>query len=137
MGDPSRRRHLLPAAIQKSKLSYLFSEIVDDLYPGGRVKLWTFDFYQSFILFFMAYWAVLYMHYMSQYLFLLSLSTPIFGFRPDVHQVVFKYSSSSLSLIAEIGIVADGSNRCNDHFLSFMFTLYDLWKNFQSSQDHF
>merc|ERR1711991_1151599 len=76
MGDPSRRRHLLPAAIQKSKLSYLFSEIVDDLYPGGRVKLWTFDFYQSFILFFMAYWAVLYMHYMSQYLFLLSLSTP-------------------------------------------------------------
>lgn len=108
VGDPSRRRHLLPSAVQKTKLRYLFSEIVDDILPGDLGRLWTFDVYVAYILLITAYWAVLYLHYIYQYLFLLSLNTPIFGFRPDLFQIVFKYSSSSLPLLSEIGIVTMG-----------------------------
>ena len=58
VGDPSRRKHLLPSAIFKTKIKYLFTEVFLDLYQGGRTRLFTFDFYVSYFIFLVALWVI-------------------------------------------------------------------------------
>ena len=108
IGDPARRRHLLPAALQRTKIRYLLTEIFIDLYPGGRQKLWTFDFFVAICMFVIAYWIIIFIHYIFQYAFLLQLSIPTYGFHAEFYQITFKYSSASIPLSHEVGIVIVG-----------------------------
>ena len=47
-------------------------------------------------------------HYLSQYLYLKSLDIPVFSFQIDIHQIVYKYSSASISFASEIGVISLG-----------------------------
>lgn len=56
----------------------------------------------------MALWFRIYVHYLAEYLYLLSLQTPTYNFIPFILYISYKYMSISISVGAEIGVVAAG-----------------------------
>lgn len=107
--DPTRHRHLMPGAVSRSKIRYLTLELFGDLFPSSAGSI---EFYLTIALYLFALWMRGYAHYVAQYLFLLSTTTPIFAFELQVLQIQFKYGSTSLSDSSEVGIVAAGPLGC-------------------------
>ncbi len=103
--DPTRSKHLMPGAISRSKVRYMLLELFGDLFP---MNYGTFDFYLSVFCYVFALWMRIYIHYLSQYLYILGVGTPVYDFHLDVLQMFFKYSSLSISDATEVAIVAIG-----------------------------
>lgn len=68
VADPTSRKHLIPGAIAASKLRYLSQELFGDLVP---TSFGTFEFYMTVLLYLFTFWMRIYVHYLSQYLFIL------------------------------------------------------------------
>lgn len=103
--DPTRSKNLMPGAISRSKLRYMTLELFGDLFP---MNYGTFDFYVSLFSYIFALWMRIYVHYLSQYLYILGVGTPLYDFQLGVLQISFKYSSTSVSDATEVAIVAIG-----------------------------
>lgn len=103
--DPTRSKNLMPGAISRSKLRYMTLELFGDLFP---MNYGTFDFYVSLFSYIFALWMRIYVHYLSQYLYILGVGTPLYDFHLGVLQISFKYSSTSISDSTEVAIVAIG-----------------------------
>lgn len=103
--DPSRSKNLMPGAISRSKVRYMMLELFGDLFP---VNYGTLDFYVGIFCFVFALWMRIYIHYLSQYLYILGVGTPLYDFQLGVLQISFKYASLSVSDATEVAIVAIG-----------------------------
>lgn len=103
--DPGQQKKLLPNAIVKTKLTFLYYEAFGDLLPS---KFGTFDWYVTSVCFLLAFWLRMYVHYIGQYLFLQAVQTPVYSFEVRVYEMVFKYMSSSVPVSVEFGLVAIG-----------------------------
>lgn len=88
-----------------SKLRYLSHELFGDIVLSS---FGTMDFTLSVILYAIAAWIRIYIHYLAQYLYLLGQNTPVYAFELHVLFISFKYSSETLSTATEVGIVAIG-----------------------------
>jgi len=103
--DPSRKRNIIPGAKAKSKLRYMYAELFNDF----NYYLWgTFEFYLSIIIYLLAFWLRIYIHYLSGYILLQIIGTPIYSFKTSVLQIQYKYMSQSISLSNEVSIVFIG-----------------------------
>lgn len=109
-----------------SKLRFLYLEIFGDF---ASHNFGSFEFYTTLMVFLFALWLRIYIHYLAQYLFIQvmesgkmnlfkiiiifllfqSLGTPVYSFHLGAIQILFKYSSASISTAAEVGIVAIGT----------------------------
>eukprot|EP01041_Mallomonas_annulata_P000103 gene103-145_t len=107
--DPARRRKLLPSAIARSKLKFLWQEVFGDFMSGQRN---TFEFYMNLLVFVVSFWVRIYVHFAAEYLYLQSLGTPVYDFKVAVYQFHFKYMSSSISVAQEVGAIALGPIGC-------------------------
>lgn len=103
--DPGQQKKLLPNAIVKTKLTFLYYEAFGDLLPS---KFGTFDWYVTSVCFLLAFWLRMYVHYIGQYLFLQAVKTPVYSFDVRVYEMVFKYMSASVPVSVEFGLVAIG-----------------------------
>mmetsp|Transcript_18910 Transcript_18910/g.31567 ORF Transcript_18910/g.31567 Transcript_18910/m.31567 type:complete len:1169 (-) Transcript_18910:236-3742(-) len=103
--DPGQQKKLLPNAIVKTKLTFLYHEAFGDLLPS---KFGTFDWYVTSVCFILAFWLRMYVHYIGQYLFLQAVQTPVYSFEVRVYEMIFKYMSSSVPVSVEFGLVALG-----------------------------
>ena len=116
--DPAMRKKPMPGKLVRSKLKYIYLEAFGDL----DYHVWgTFDFFMTVFLYFVATWVRLFIHYLGQYLFLQALATPVFGFTVYALFIQFKYSTTSISTINDIGVVAMGSVSCIIVFLILAF----------------
>jgi len=107
--DPARRRKLLPSAIAKSKIKFLWQEVFGDFTHGQRG---SFEFYMNIFVFIISFWMRIYIHYAVEYLYLQSIGTPVYGFELQVYQLNFKYMSNSITQAQETGVVALGPVGC-------------------------
>ena len=103
--DPGRRSAELPGVIALSKLRYIKQEILADLAPHNYRSQ---DFWLTVWVYTMAMWIRMYVHYISQYLFLSAFNVPIFSFGPKLHLMVLKYIMTSIDASTEIGLVVVG-----------------------------
>lgn len=117
--DPTRSKNLMPGAIARSKLRYIYLELFGDLFP---IHYGTFDFYVTIFCYVFALWMRIYVHYVSQYLYILGIGTPLYSFSLRVLEISFKYSSSSISDANEVAIVAIGS--IGNLLLMLLFTVF-------------
>jgi len=103
--DPSRKKSIIPGAKARSKLRYMYAELFNDF----NYYLWgTFEFYLSIIIYILAFWLRIYIHYLAQYLILQVIGTPIYNFKPSILQIEFKYMSKSISISNEVSVVLSG-----------------------------
>ena len=103
--DPGQQKKLLPNAIVKTKLKFLYYEAFGDIMPS---KFGTFDWYITSVCFLLAFWLRMYVHYIGQYLFLHAVQTPVYAFEVRVYEMIFKYMSSSVPVSVEFGLVTMG-----------------------------
>ena len=103
--DPGQQKKLLPNAIVKTKLTFLYYEAFGDLLPS---KFGTFDWYITSVCFLLAFWLRMYVHYIGQYLFLQAVKTPVYSFEVRVYEMIFKYMAASVPVSVEFGLVAIG-----------------------------
>jgi hypothetical protein len=105
--DPSaKRRNKIPGAIVTSKLRYMWLELFGDV--SNRYMLGTLEFWTTICISLFALWLRIYVHYLAQYLYLQSIPTPVYGYNGNALDVIFKYSSESISNSNEIALVALG-----------------------------
>lgn len=105
--DPTvRRKNKIPGAIIQSKLQYLYLEIFGDM--TNSYMIGTLEWYSTIIVFVFALWVRIYVHYWTQYLYLQTIPTPLYGYSQELLQVIFKYSSESISNTSEIIVVVLG-----------------------------
>jgi hypothetical protein len=103
--DPGRGAKPSPAAIVRHKLRYIRQEVLMDLHPRDWRNL---DFWLGLGLGIAAMWARMYLHFLGQWLYLKALNVPVYGFEPQLWCVPLKYAESTVSAIAEVGVVAFG-----------------------------
>lgn len=96
-------------AIVNSKVRYLSQEIWSDLQLQHSS---TGDFWFSVLLYLMALWARMYIHFLGQWVYLKALSVPLFGFEMQVYMIEFKYVFTSMTTGVEIGVVMMGPLSC-------------------------
>lgn len=103
--DPSRRRKLLPSALVKSKIRFILQEAIGDLW----FENWgTFDFYVTLFAYIVTLWLRMLIHYIGQYFFLQAVQTPVYSFKLQVFEIVFKYISTAVPVAYEVALVAIG-----------------------------
>jgi hypothetical protein len=103
--DPGRGAKPSPAAIVRHKLRYIKQEVLMDLHPRDWRNL---DFWLGLGLGIAAMWARMYLHFLGQWLYLKALNVPVYGFEPQLWCVPLKFAESTVSAIAEVGVVAFG-----------------------------
>lgn len=110
-------------------MRYITLELFGDMVP---YLFGTFDFYMTVLLYLFALWMRIYVHYLGQYLYILSQNTPIYDFKIKVLFIMYKYSSESLSTAVEVGIVSMGpvSNMAVFLFFSFFGALFYRFSGF-------
>jgi hypothetical protein len=103
--DPSRRRKLLPTALVKSKMRFILQEAVGDLW----FENWgSFDFYVTVFAYIVTLWLRMVIHYIGQYFFLLAVQTPVYSFKLDIFEIIFKYISTAVPVTYEVALIAVG-----------------------------
>mmetsp|Transcript_19513 Transcript_19513/g.28059 ORF Transcript_19513/g.28059 Transcript_19513/m.28059 type:complete len:1111 (-) Transcript_19513:184-3516(-) len=103
--DPGQQRRLLPSALIKSKLRYLYYEALGELSPS---QWGSFESHVTIFAFILAFWMRMYVHYIGQYFFLQAFETPVYSFSVRVYEMVFKYMASSVPVSVEFGLVVMG-----------------------------
>ena len=103
--DPSTRKKLLPSQLPKTKLRYLKLEAVGDLMPD---RWGSMEFFAAIIALAAAMWLTMFAHYIGQYLYLRGVGAIVYGFKINAWEVQFKYMSSAMGDVAEVGAVFIG-----------------------------
>ena len=103
--DPSLTHKPSPDRILSRKLAYLFEELFDDL---NIRYVFTFDFFVGLAVFVCAIWLRMYFHYMGEWLFLKANGIPLYSFKTYMWTITIKYTSSNITDLVEVGVVAIG-----------------------------
>ena len=103
--DISKRAHLLPGALAASKVRFLMLEAFGDLMGH---KALSFEFFASVTTLLFSWWLRIYIHYLSQYLYLGAIGVPVYGFEMQPFQLRYKYMSSAMQQVYEIALICIG-----------------------------
>ncbi|GMI03590.1 hypothetical protein TrLO_g5556 [Triparma laevis f. longispina] len=103
--DPNLTYKPSPDRVLNRKLTYLFSELTEDLNAHSFL---TVEFFCTLIVLACTFWLRMYFHYMAQWLYLKAIGVPLFGFRFTAMSIIIKYTSSNIRDWQEIGLVAVG-----------------------------
>ena len=76
--DPNLTYKPSPDRVLNRKLTYLFSELTEDL---SMNSLFSVEFFSTVIVLAATFWLRMYFHYMAQWLYLKVIGVPLFGFR--------------------------------------------------------
>ncbi|CAM9266892.1 unnamed protein product, partial [Ectocarpus fasciculatus] len=89
----------------KSKIRFILQEAIGDLW----FENWgTFDFYVTLFAYIVTLWLRMLIHYIGQYFFLQAVQTPVYSFKLQVFEIVFKYISTAVPVAYEVALVAIG-----------------------------
>jgi len=121
--DPGKDHKPLPSVIMWSKLRYIHQEILSDL----ALSNWrSSDMWITVFIYLIAFWMRMYIHYLGQYLYLVGLDVPVYGFAAKVHIMTLKYVFSSVTLSTEIGLILLGPVANLMLFIFFSFVGYSI-----------
>lgn len=150
--SPAHRKPTTHAAIAKTKIRFLWQELFQDLNPDERSSSYTplsavgmqlrrcsrlvchleGDKWLKTIIFLMAFWWRMYLHYIGQWLLLKSvMRVAVYGFRPRLYTIEFKFSPSSTTALGEVAVVAFGPTFVLLIYC-FLATIARLWQQYAS-----
>lgn len=150
--SPAHRKPATHAAIAKTKIRFLWQELFQDLNPDERSSSYTplsavgmqlrrcsrlvchldGDKWLKKIIFLMAFWWRMYLHYIGQWLLLKSvMRVAVYGFRPRLYTIEFKFSPSSTTALGEVAVVAFGPTAVLLIYCT-LATVARLWQQYAS-----
>lgn len=91
--------------LMQRKLHYLRHELLADL---GASNARTLDFWRFATLLALALWVRLYVHYVTQWVFLRGSRVPVYDFQPHWATCFVKYTWKTVATRTELGVVAIG-----------------------------
>jgi hypothetical protein len=99
----------VPAHPLNEKLFYIIGEIMSDYSGVSSPSRWkTLDFWIAFLLLAAAVWVRMLVHYLGQYLYLISIGVHVFEFTPYFSYVSLLYSNETVPLLTQTFVVLWG-----------------------------